>query len=172
MNNRLVTAAAVAGILATSGATVIPALAVAPTAQRAAVQLAPACSPDDLYVVKGRLEGAAGGRYLKVRIRNVGDGPCTAGLATRAGFRDWSGELGAKGLLSTGGGTITMNQGGTARTTIHWADPGPVPQADCQAAVATLVTLRLPSLRHTWRLPLRAQVCTTAAYAPDSKPLH
>ena len=34
-----------------------------------------------------------------------------------------------------------------------------------------LVTFRVPSLRHTWRLPLEAQVCTTAEFRPDSKPL-
>ena len=133
---------------------------------------APLCEPDDLYVAKGAVEGAAGGRYLKVRLTNVGDQACTAGLATRAGFRDWSGEVGAPGTLSTGGGTITLNPGGRARTTIHWTDPGPVPVADCVAATATLVTLRLPSLHHTWRIPQRARVCTTPDYRPDSQPLH
>ena len=46
------------------------------------------CSADNLYVVKGRLEGAAGNRYLTVRLTNVGDDACSAGTATKAGFRD------------------------------------------------------------------------------------
>jgi hypothetical protein len=54
---------------------------------------------------------------------------------------------------------------------IHWTDPGPVPVQDCQEASATLVSLRVPSLKHTWRLPLKAEVCTTSQYRPDSTPL-
>ncbi|MBF4768494.1 DUF4232 domain-containing protein [Nocardioides agariphilus] len=167
---------AAAGILTASLTVVGSALAAAPSggaylAQSQALQ-APSCRPTDLYVVKGRLEGAAGNRYLTVKITNVGDAPCTTGVVTRAAFRDWSGVLGSKGALSSGGAAISLDQGRTVRTTIHWTDPGPVPAAACDKATATLVTLRLPSLAHTWRLPLRAQVCTTPDYAPDSKPLH
>jgi len=129
------------------------------------------CSADSLYVVKGRLEGAAGGRYLTVRLTNVGDDACSAGRATKAGFRDWSGPLGVKGALSAGSGAVTLAPGDTATTVIHWTDPGPVPADECQEATATLVTLRVPSLKHTWRLPLKAQVCTTSDYPPDSGPL-
>lgn len=166
---------AAAGIL-TAGLSVLGTpLAVAPAGGAALTSVAapaPLCQPDDLYVAKGRVEGAAGNRYLRIRLTNVGDHPCSAGLATRAGFRDWSGELGSKGLLSSGGGSITLNQGGKARTTVHWTDPGPVPEEECLAATATVVTLRVPSLRHTWRIPQHAQVCTTPAYRPDSKALH
>ena len=65
------------------------------------------CSADNLYVVKGRLEGAAGNRYLTVRLTNVGDDACSAGTATKAGFRDYSGALGVKGALSAGSGAVT-----------------------------------------------------------------
>ena len=129
------------------------------------------CSADNLYVVKGRLEGAAGNRYLTVRLTNVGDDACSAGTATKAGFRDWSGALGVKGALSAGSGAVTLAPGETATTVVHWTDPGPVPADECQEAAATLVTLRVPSLKHTWRLPLKAQVCTTSDYPPDSGPL-
>jgi hypothetical protein len=129
------------------------------------------CSADNLYVVKGRLEGAAGGRFLTVRLTNVGDDACSAGTATKAGFRDFSGPLGVKGALSSGSGAVTLDPGETAKTVIHWTDPGPVPEDDCQEAAATLVTLRVPSLKHTWRLPLKAQVCTTFEFRPDSTPL-
>jgi hypothetical protein len=129
------------------------------------------CSADNLYVVKGRLEAAAGNRYLTVRLTNVGDDACSAGRATKAGFRDWSGALGVKGFLSSGGGAVTLAPGETATSVIHWVDPGPVPADECQEAAATLVTLRVPSLKHTWRLPLEAQVCTTSDYRPDSGPL-
>ena len=46
-----------------------------------------------------------------------------------------------------------------------------MPADECQEAAATLVTLRVPSLKHTWRLPLKVQVCTTSDYPPDSQPL-
>jgi hypothetical protein len=145
------------------------ALAVVPTSSGAVA--APSCAAGDLYVVKGRLEGAAGNRYLNVRLTNVGDAACSAGTATKAGFRDYAGPLGVKGDISGGSGLVTLDQGQTVRTVIHWTDPGPVPPEQCQEAAATLVTLRVPSLKHTWRLPLKAQVCTTQDYRPDSTPL-
>ncbi len=132
---------------------------------------APSCMADSLYVVKGRLEGAAGNRYLTVKLTNVGDDACSAGLATKVGFRDFNGPLGTKGAVSSGTGLVSIEPGETVRTVIHWTDPAPVPTADCQEAEATLVSLRVPSLRHTWRLPLAAQVCTTSRYRPDSSPL-
>lgn len=153
----------VAAGLALAGTT----LAVVPAGSAAA----PMCTTDSLYVVKGRLEGAAGSRFLAVRLTNVGDDACSAGTATKAGFRDFEGELGAKGALSGGSGAVTLEPGETARTVIHWTDPGPVPDEDCQEAAATLVTVRVPSLKHTWRLPLKAQVCTTFELRPDSEPL-
>ncbi len=129
------------------------------------------CTPGHLYVVKGRLEGAAGSRFLTVRLTNVGDDACSAGIATQAAFRDFDGVLGTSGAVSGGSGLVTLDPGETAKAVVHWTDPGPVPAADCQEASATLVTLRVPSLRHTWRLPLKAEVCTTAEFRPDSKPL-
>jgi Protein of unknown function (DUF4232) len=129
------------------------------------------CAADNLYVVKGRLEGAAGHRFLNVRLTNVGDDACSAGAATKAGFRDFEGELGVKGALSGGSGVVTLQPGETAKTVIHWTDPGPVAAEDCQQATATLVTLRVPSLKHTWRLPLKVPVCTTFEFRPDSSPL-
>jgi hypothetical protein len=131
----------------------------------------PTCTADNLYVVKGRLEGAAGNRYLTVKITNVGDDACSAGIATKAGFRDFNGPLGTKGAVSSGSGLVSIDPGETVHTVVHWSDPGPVPADECQEAEATLVTLRVPSLRHTWRLPLMAQVCTTGEYRPDSEPL-
>ena len=142
-------------------------LAVTPVAAVAA----DSCTATNLYVVKGRLEGAAGSRFLTVKLTNVGDDACSAGTATKAGFRDFAGPLGTVGDVSSGMGLVTLDPGETARTVIHWTDPGPVPADDCQEASATLVTLRVPSLRHTWRLPLKAQVCTTTDFRPDSEPL-
>lgn len=144
------------------------AVAVLPAVGSAAAEV---CAADDLYVVKGRLEGAAGNRYLTVRLTNVGDDACSAGTATKAGFRDFSGPLGAKGAVSSGSGAVTLDPGERARTVIHWTDPGPVPAEDCQDAAATLVTLRVPSIKHTWRLPLKAPICTAFEYRPDSEPL-
>lgn len=156
-------AAAAAG-LAMAGT----AVAVLPTGGASAADV---CSSDNLYVVKGRLEGAVGNRYLTVRLTNVGDDSCSVGTATRAGFRDWAGPLGVKGELSDASGAITLAPGERATTVVHWTDPGPVPADDCQEATADLVTVRVPSLKHTWRIPLGAQVCTTSDYRPDSEPL-
>jgi len=154
--------AAVAAGLALAGT----AVAVLPPAAAADM-----CSPDSLYVVKGRLEGAAGSRFLTLKLTNVGDDTCSAGTATKAAFRDWSGPLGVKGALSDGSGAVTLDPGETATTVVHWSDPGPVPDEDCQEAAATLVTLRVPSLKHTWRIPVKAEVCTTFEYRPDSEPV-
>ena len=163
MNPRTLLAAVAAG-LAVAGTAVV----LTPATSNAA---APTCTAGNLYVVKGRLEGAAGNRYLTVKITNVGDDACSAGIATKAGFRDFNGPLGTKGAVSSGTGLISIDPGETVKTVIHWTDPGPVPADECQEASATLVTLRVPSLRHTWRLPLNAQVCTTSQYRPDSEPL-
>jgi len=163
MNPRMLLASVAAG-LALAGTAVV----LSPVTSSAAD---PTCTASNLYVVKGRLEGAAGNRYLTVKLTNVGDDACSAGIATKAGFRDFNGPLGIKGAVSNGTGLVSIDPGQTVRTVIHWTDPGPVPADECQEAEATLVTLRVPSLRHTWRLPLDAQVCTTAAYRPDSEPL-
>lgn len=141
------------------------------TAQAGSARAAETCAARNLYVVKGRLEGAAGNRYLTVKLTNVGDDTCSAGVATQAGFRDFDGLLGSNGDVSGGAGLVSIDPGETVRTVIHWTDPGPVPADQCQQASATLVTLRVPSLRHKWRLPLKADVCTTARYRPDSQPL-
>jgi hypothetical protein len=156
------------GLLAAGLALAGTAVAVVPAAGASEATL---CTADNLYVVKGRLEGAAGSRFLTVRLTNVGDDACTAGTATKAGFRDFEGPLGLKGALSGGSGAVTLEPGETAKTVIHWTDPGPVPPEDCMEAAATLVTVRVPSLKHTWRLPLKAQVCTTFEFRPDSTPL-
>jgi hypothetical protein len=163
MNPRSLLATVAAG-LALAGTAVV----FSPVTSSAA---APTCTADNLYVVKGRLEGAAGNRYLTVKLTNVGDDACSAGIATKAGFRDFNGPLGTKGAISSGTGLVSIDPGETVKTVIHWTDPAPVPADDCMEATATLVTLRVPSLRHTWRLPLDAQVCTTSAYRPDSEPL-
>ena len=120
-----------------------------------------------------RRQGTPRGRrrqpLLTVRLTNVGDHACTAGArpkrvsATSGRARD------AKGALSPGAAPSPSTRR-NGSTVVHWTDPGPVPAAECDEATATLVTLRVPSLEHTWRLPLKAQVCTTPDYAPDSMP--
>jgi Protein of unknown function (DUF4232) len=170
--NHLTPGPRTAALLA-AGLALLGSLVVAQPAQASGqrTEAAPVCTADNLYVVKGRLEGAAGSRFLTVRLTNVGDDKCSAGTATKAGFRDFAGPLGVKGALSVGSGAVSLAPGETAKTVIHWTDPGPVPADDCMEAAATLVTLRVPSLKHTWRLPLKAQVCTTAELRPDSEPL-
>ena len=165
-----VLAAGLAAGLALAGT----ALAVQPasgTAASGTSASAAACIARNLYVVKGRLEGAAGNRYLTVKMTNVGDADCSAGIATRAVFRDFAGPLGVPSAVSSGSGLVTLAPGQTVRSVVHWTDPGPVPPGQCQQASATLVAFRVPSLHHTWRLPLTADVCTTVQYRPDTTPL-
>jgi len=131
----------------------------------------PNCTVDHLYVVKGRLEGAAGGRFLTVRVTNVGDTLCVVPTRTRVRFRDFDGPLGSAGTSPAQGGFIAMQPGDKVSTVVHWSDPGPIPPDECDAADATLVTLRLPALGHPWRRPPKANVCTTAQWAPDVKAL-
>jgi len=132
---------------------------------------AAACQPDSLYVVKGRLDAGAGQRYLPIKVTNVGDEPCSLSTATKVRFRDFDGPLGKASLPQQGTHTVTLAPGKTVRTVVHWSDPGPVPADQCDAADATLVTLRLPALHHTWRIPQQAEVCTTAQYRPDATAL-
>ena len=167
----MTTSSTIRWLAATAAGFALAGTVVALTPATGTAAAAATCTANNLYVVKGRLEGAAGGRFLTVKLTNVGDDACSAGIATKAAFRDFDGVLGAPGDVSGGSGLVTLDPGETAKAVIHWTDPGPVPADDCQEASATLVTLRVPSLRHTWRMPLEAQVCTTAEFRPDSKPL-
>jgi Protein of unknown function (DUF4232) len=158
-------AAAISVVLALAGA----AVAVLPTAGSAAD--VPQCTAAHLYVARGRVDAGAGQRYLPIRVTNVGDTLCVVPRATRVRFRDFEGPLGGVGASPAVASLLPLQPGASVSTVVHWTDPGPVPQGQCQAAEVTLVTLRLPDLGHTWRLPLVASVCTTAAYRPDVTPL-
>ncbi len=127
----------------------------------------PSCTVNHLYVAKGRLEGAAGGRFLTVRVTNVGDTLCVVPTRTKARFRDFDGPLGTAAASPAQNASLALQPGDTVSTVVHWSDPGPIPANECAAADATLVALRLPALGHTWRLPLKASVCTTAQWAPE-----
>ena len=164
---RIAAALAVAAALALSAAGV--AVAVQP-ATGASADI-PTCTVNHLYVAKGRLEGAAGGRFLTVRVTNVGDTLCLVPTRTKVRFRDFDGPLGSAGSSPVQNASLALQPGNTVSTVVHWSDPGPIPPGECAAADARLVTLRLPALGHTWRLPLEASVCTTAQWAPDVKPL-
>jgi hypothetical protein len=164
---RVAAALAVVTALALSAAGV--AVAVLPAAGASAD--IPNCTVNHLYVAKGRLEGAAGGRFLTVRVTNVGDTLCVVPTATKVRFRDFDGPLGSAGASPAQGAFLALQPGDAVSTVVHWTDPGPVPANQCDAADATLVTLRLPDLGHTWRLPLEASVCTTAQFKPDVKVL-
>ena len=158
-------AAATAVALCAAGA----ALAVLP-ATGASADI-PNCTVEHLYVAKGRLEGAAGSRFLTVRVTNVGDTLCLVPTRTKVRFRDFDGPLGSPGASPVQSALLALQPGDKVSTVVHWSDPGPIPPDECAAADATLVTLRLPALGHTWRLPLKTNVCTTAQWAPDVKAL-
>lgn len=159
------TVALVVAAAAVSGA----AVAVLPAGGSAAD--VPTCTADHLYVARGRVDAGAGQRYLPIRVTNVGDTLCVVPAGTKARFRDFDGPLGSAGASPAQTALIALQPGGRVSTVVHWSDPGPVPPGQCDVAETTLVTLRLPELGHTWRLPLAASVCTSAAYRPDVTPL-
>lgn len=157
----LTLAAATSAVLALAGA----AVAVLPTTGSAAD--VPNCTADHVYVDRGRVDAGAGQRYLTIRVTNVGDTLCVVPIGTKVRFRDFDGSLGRVGASPAQAALVSLQPGAVVSAVVHWTDPGPVPPGQCAAAETTLVTLRLPALGHTWRLPLAASVCTTAAYRPD-----
>ena len=141
---RIAAALAVATALALSAAGV--AVAVLP-ATGASADI-PNCTVNHLYVAKGRLEGAAGGRFLTVRVTNVGDTVCVVPIADEGAVPRLR-RPARKRRREPGPGRPSWrcSPATSASTVVHWSDPGPIPANECNAADATLVTLRLPGAR-------------------------
>ena len=157
--------AAVAAGLAMAGTAVA-------SAATGGASAADVCTADNLYVVKGRLEGAAGNRYLTVKLTNVGDDPCSAGTATKAGFRDWPARSASRATSAAAAARSASTPARPASAVVHWTDPGRCPADDCQEAEADLVTVRVPSLgtpggcRWTPRSAPRASTARTPSPSP------
>ncbi|MGZ4448123.1 MAG: DUF4232 domain-containing protein [Nocardioides sp.] len=133
----------------------------------------PACTGHDLSASKGRLEGAAGSRYLTVRVTNTSGHACSTMGYTRYRFRDADGPIGYKSgpnVVTDGGGStpVVIGAGRTVTSTLHWVDPGPTVPSQCHAARATAVRLKIHDVDRYYRIPLQAKVCTTRQYRPDA----
>ena len=131
------------------------------------------CHASDLAISKAGRSGAAGNRYLDVRIRNVSDGRCRlTGFPTFTWQRHGH-DIGRPSLPAGGqtAHTVRIGPGHAAFTTLHWVDPAPVPEARCRPRRATAVHMTLQYRPHVYRLALRAKVCTTKEYRPTAFPV-
>ena len=131
----------------------------------------PACGPDSLEITKGRLEGAAGSRFLTVRATNVTGHRCATEGWTRYRFLDADGPIGHRSRRNPGYDPakppVVVRPGRTARSVLSWVDPGAVPRAKCHPHRTTAFSLRISGIPGKFGLPLKARVCTTKHYRPD-----
>lgn len=140
-----------------------------PAAQAAASP----CHAGDLVITKAGQEGAAGNRYLNIKVKNVSGDRCRlTGFPTFTWRRNGH-DIGWSSVHEAGptAARVVIRPGHAAYTTLHWADPGPVPPARCRAKRATALHLTLPSRPHIHRLVMKARVCTTREYRPSAFPL-
>lgn len=137
---------------------------------------APACTVPDINVHKGRLEGAAGTRYLNVRAVNESNHACTTPGWTRYRFTNAGGVIGHRSHRNPGydpnAARVVIGASATARSVLSWTDPGPVPKSQCHAKHATGVLVKIRGLPGHYRLHVDARVCTTWKYRPHGTRLH
>ena len=143
----------------------------APTPVGAASASVTACTGSDLHASKGMLEGAAGSRFLKIRVTNVSDHDCSSMGYTRYRFRNDAGPIGFRSppnVVTDGGrGTpVVIAAGATVKSVLSWVDPGPTVPSQCHARQATAVRLKIHDVDKFYRIPLHAMVCTTKQYRP------
>jgi hypothetical protein len=142
------------------------ATAVAPVTAGAAV---PRCSPGDLRVSRGHLEGAAGSRFQTVRVTNTSAAACSTAGLTRYRFRSARGPIGYKSTRNPDAGSgvrVVIEAGHTARSVLSWVDPGPTVPSQCRARDAVAFRMTINDVDAYFRLPLDANVCTTRKYRP------
>ena len=136
------------------------------TAARAA-----ACAAADITVRRGRLEGAAGSRFQTVRVTNTGAHACALPGWTRYRFVHRGQAIGFRSTRNPGQAPgqppVVIPAGGTARSTLSWVDPGPVPAGQCHARLATGSRVHLAGITAPYRIHLHAMVCTTERYRPQ-----
>ena len=162
----LAVAAVVAALVPT---TAVAAGAPAATTTVAAARVA-ACTVPDINVLRGRLEGAAGSRFQTVRVVNESGHACALPGWTRYRFIHHGQAIGWRSPRNPGYDPskppVVIPAGGTARSTLSWTDPGPVPPRQCHARLATGANVKLVGLPGHYRIHLHAMVCTTKQYRP------
>ncbi|MGN6574923.1 MAG: DUF4232 domain-containing protein [Nocardioides sp.] len=155
------------------GAVVLLGGLVAAGPQPALAAAAAPCHADDLALSKAGQEGAAGNRYLDIRIRNVTDTACRLTGFPTFTWRRHGHEIGWPSVPEPGQSahTVVIPPGQAAFTTLHWVDPAPVPAAQCRPRRATGLHMTMPYRPHVYRFALRAKVCTTKQYRPMAFPV-
>ena len=132
---------------------------------------APACTVPDLNVHKGRLEGAAGSRFLTVRVINESDHACSTPGWTRYRFFNRNGAVGFRSARNPGydpgAPPVVIGSGDTARSVLSWTSPGVVARHACHPRHAASVRVFLAGLPgHSVLRHLDERVCTTRKYRP------
>lgn len=139
----------------------------------AAQAVASPCHARDLVITKAGQEGAAGNRYLNIKVKNISGDRCRlTGFPTFTWRRNGH-DLRWPSVHEAGqpAAPVVIRPGHAAYTTLHWVDPGPIPPARCRAKRATAIHMTLPSRPHVYRLPMKARACTTREYRPAAFPL-
>lgn len=131
------------------------------------------CYAADLVISRAGQEGAAGNRYLDIKVRNTGDARCRLTGFPTFTWRRHGHDIGWPSVPEDGqtAHTVTILPGHAAYTTLHWADPGAIPAARCRARTATGVHLTLPHRPHVYRVAFKGRVCTTKQYRPTAFPV-
>jgi hypothetical protein len=153
-----------------------PAGAVAGQVDRPGAQRAPAqCVVPTMNVTKGRLEGAAGSRFLTVRVLNLSDRRCATPGWTRYRFAH-ARPLGFRSLpnrgFDPGKPPVVIPAHRVARSVLSWVSPAVVDRADCRPRLATRVRLRLAGVPGVWTVRIHQRVCTTERFRPTGTRIH
>ena len=141
------------------------------TAGASTVTAVASCTGADLHASRGRLEGAAGSRYLTVRVTNVADHACLTAGYTRYRFRNPAGLIGYPSVgnpVDDGAAPLVLSRGETARSVLSWVDPGPTVRSECLPRRASAVRLHINDVDRFYRLPIDVRVCTTKKYRPHA----
>ena len=132
---------------------------------------APACTASALDVHKGRFEGAAGSRFLTVRVTNESGRACATPGWTRYRFVNRDGLLGFPSRRNPGydpgAAPVVIAAGRTVKSVLSWVDPGVVSRHACHPRHASGARMKIAGVSGHFRLHhLDARVCTTKKYRP------
>ena len=131
------------------------------------------CYARDLATNRAGQEGAAGNRYLDIRVENVSGSRCRLTGFPTFTWRRHGHDIGWPSVPESGqtAHTVTIRPGHAAYTTLHWVDPGATAASECRARRATGLHMRLPHRPHVYRIAFKGLVCTTKQYRPTAFPV-
>jgi len=132
----------------------------------------PDCTLFDLGTHKGRLEGAAGSRFLTVRVTNLSDHACATPGWTRYRFHNRDGAVGFWSKRNPGydpgAAPVVIESGGVVKSVLSWTSPEVVSRHACHPRRAVTVRMRLAGLDRPFTFHhLDTRVCTTKKYRPE-----